>query len=186
MTNQVIAADPFSKIWDFFSSVKLTIVLLLSLAATSIIGTLIPQNENPAAYLNAFGGYLFRLFDILDLFDMYHSWWFQFLILMLTMNILVCSVDRLSATWKIVFSKNPSFNLSRFRKLADKEEFTDKRNSEDLKKIYKPFIARIFGYTRVEPTDTGFCIFAEKWRWTRLGVYVVHASVIILLIGGHS
>ena len=159
-------------------------MLLLSIAATSIIGTIIPQNENPAAYFRAYGEFLYKLFDALEIFDMYHSWWFQFLILMLTMNIFVCSIDRLSATWKIVFSKNPSFNLSRFRKLADKEEFSDKRNSEDLKKIYKPFIARIFGYTRVEPTDTGFCIFAEKWRWTRFGVYTVHLSVIFLLLGG--
>ena len=159
-------------------------MLLLSIAATSIVGTIIPQNENPAAYFRAYGEFLYKLFDALEIFDMYHSWWFQFLILMLTMNIFVCSIDRLSATWKIVFSKNPSFNLSRFRKLADKEEFTDKRNSEDLKKIYKPFIARIFGYTRVEPTDTGFCIFAEKWRWTRFGVYTVHLSVIFLLLGG--
>ena len=159
-------------------------MLLLSIAATSIIGTIIPQNENPAAYFRAYGEFLYKLFDALEIFDMYHSWWFQFLILMLTMNIFVCSIDRLSATWKIVFSKNPSFNLSRFRKLADKEEFADKRNSEDLKKIYKPFIARIFGYTRVEPTDTGFCIFAEKWRWTRFGVYTVHLSVIFLLLGG--
>jgi len=159
-------------------------VLLLSIAATSIIGTIIPQNENPAAYFRAYGEFLYKLFDALEIFDMYHSWWFQFLILMLTMNIFVCSIDRLSATWKIVFSKNPSFNLSRFRKLADKEEFSDKRNSEDLKKIYKPFIERIFGYTRVEPTDTGFCIFAEKWRWTRFGVYTVHLSVIFLLLGG--
>ena len=159
-------------------------VLLLSIAATSIIGTVIPQNESPTAYFRAYGEFYYKLFDALEIFDMYHSWWFQFLILMLTMNIFVCSIDRLSATWKIVFSKNPSFNLSRFRKLADKEEFTDKRNSEDLKKIYKPFIARIFGYARVEPTDTGFCIFAEKWRWTRFGVYTVHLSVIFLLLGG--
>lgn len=159
-------------------------MLLLSIAATSIIGTVIPQNENPATYFRAYGEFYYKLFDTLGIFDMYHSWWFQFLILMLTMNIFVCSIDRLSATWKIVFSKNPSFNLSRFRKLADKEEFTDKRNSEDLKKIYSPFIARIFGYTRVEPTDTGFCIFAEKWRWTRFGVYTVHLSVILLLLGG--
>ena len=159
-------------------------MLLLSIAATSIIGTIIPQNENPAAYFRAYGEFLYKLFDALEIFDMYHSWWFQFLILMLTMNIFVCSIDRLSATWKIVFSKNPSFNLSRFRKLADKEEFTDKRDAEDLKKIYKPFIARIFGYTRDEPTDTGFCIFAEKWRWTRFGVYTVHLSVIFLLLGG--
>ena len=158
-------------------------MLLLSIAATSIIGTVIPQNENPAAYSRAYGEFYYKLFDVLGIFDMYHSWWFQFLILMLTMNIFVCSIDRLSATWKIVFSKNPSFNLSRFRKLADKEEFTEKRNSEDLKKIYTPFIARLFGYTRVEPTDTGFCIFAEKWRWTRFGVYTVHLSVILLLLG---
>ena len=117
MTNQVIAADPFSKIWDFFSSVKLTIVLLLSLAATSIIGTLIPQNENPAAYLEAFGGYLFRLFDILDLFDMYHSWWFQFLLILLTINIIVCSIDRISVNRRILFVKKPSFKLPRFRNI---------------------------------------------------------------------
>ncbi|MCK4469092.1 MAG: cytochrome c biogenesis protein ResB, partial [Desulfobacterales bacterium] len=30
----------------------------------------------------------------------------------------------------------------------------------------------------------GFCIFAEKGRWTRIGVYVIHLSVILLLIGG--
>ena len=56
MGNQAIASDPFNKIWDFFTSVRLTIVILLTLAATSIIGTLIPQNQEPAAYFNAFGG----------------------------------------------------------------------------------------------------------------------------------
>ena len=43
MGNQAIAADPLSKIWNVFASVKLTIVLLFSLAATSIIGT--PENR---------------------------------------------------------------------------------------------------------------------------------------------
>ena len=88
MTNQVIAADPFSKIWNFFTSVKLTIVLLLSLATTSIIGTLIPQNEDPQDYFQAFGGVFYQLFNLLDLFDMYHSWWFQLLIVSLTLNII--------------------------------------------------------------------------------------------------
>jgi len=96
-----------NRIWKFFTSIKLTIVLLISLAATSIVGTLIPQNEDPAAYVQAFGEAAFQLFSILGLFDMYHSWWFQTLILMLTANIIVCSIDRMSATWKIVFAKKP-------------------------------------------------------------------------------
>ncbi len=165
-------------------SVKLTVVLLLSIALTSIVGTIIPQNQNPADYFRAYGEYLYRLFDVLDIFDMYHSWWFQFLLLLLTMNIIVCSIDRLSATWKIVFAKNPSFNLSRFRKLSQKEEFNDSYPPNELKKRYEPFISKKFGYTRVEETEKGLCIFAEKWRWTRLGVYTVHLSVILLLLGG--
>ena len=83
-----------NRIWKFFTSIKLTVVLLISLAATSIVGTLIPQNENPAAYIQAFGEFAFQLFSLLGLFDMYHSWWFQTLILLLTANIVVCSIDR--------------------------------------------------------------------------------------------
>jgi cytochrome c biogenesis protein len=163
--------------------VKLTVVLLLSIALTSIVGTIIPQNQNPADYFRAYGEFLYRLFDVLDIFDMYHSWWFQLLLILLTMNIIVCSIERLSATWKIVFSKNPSFNLSRFRNLSQKETFSGNHPPNELKKRYEPYISKHFGHTTVEDTDKGLCIFAEKWRWTRLGVYAVHLSVILLLLG---
>ncbi len=159
-------------------------MLLLSIALTSIVGTIIPQNQNPADYFRAYGDFLYRLFNVLDIFDMYHSWWFQFMLVLLTMNILVCSIDRLSATWKIVFAKNPSFNLSRFRNLSQKETFSGNQPPNELKKSYEPFISKRFGYTKVEETEKGLCIFAEKWRWTRLGVYTVHLSVILLLLGG--
>jgi len=160
------------------------VVLLLSLAVTSIVGTVIPQNENPAAYFRAYGEFVYKLFDFLGIFDMYHSWWFQFLILLLTINIIVCSIDRLSTTWKIIFVKNPSFNLSRFRKLSQKEVFDGNHSPKELSKVYEPFVTRHFGYTHVEETDKGLCIFAEKWRWTRFGVYTVHLSVVLLLLGG--
>ena len=172
-----------NKIWKFFSSVNLSVVLLLTLAVTSIFGTLIPQNENPAAYLQAYGEFFYRLCHVFDLFDMYHSWWFQFLIVLLTLNIVVCSINRLSTTWKIVFIKNPPFILSRFRNHADNEYFLDSRTSKQLKEIYEPFVSKHFGYVRSEQTDTGYSIFAEKWRWTRLGVYGVHLSIIVLLTG---
>ena len=180
MTNQVIAADPFSKIWDFFSSVKLTIVLLLSLAATSIIGTLIPQNENPAAYLKAFGGYFYRLFDILDFFDMYHSWWFQLLLILLVINIIVCSIDRMSGNRRILFVKKPSFKLPRFRNIKHKETFDNSRTPEQLKEIYQKLVTRHFRKSHIETTENGFAIYGEKGRWTRFGVYTVHFSVVLL------
>ena len=173
-----------NKVWKFFTSIKLTVVLLLTLAVTSIGGTLIPQNEDPAAYVQAYGEFAFRLFSTLGLFDMYHSWWFQSLIVLLTVNIVVCSIERISATRNILFVKKPSFKVSRFSKLKNKETFDDDRSPEQLRKLYYPHFERMFRHTHQENTDKGFCIFGEKGRWTRFGVYTVHLSVVLLLVGG--
>ena len=183
MSTKEISADPFTKIWKFFASVRLTIVLLLTLAATSIIGTLIPQNQSPGDYVNAFGAFLSRLFDLLGLFDLYHSWWFQTMMLMLAVNVLVCSIERLSAAWQIIFNRHPKFNISRFRRLQQREEYIAVGPVEKLKTRYQSIISRHFRFQRVEVTKDGFVIFAEKGRWTRIGVYIVHLSVILMLVG---
>ncbi len=157
---------------------------MLTLAVTSIIGTVIPQNESPAAYLNAFGEVLFQVFSTLDIFDMYHSWWFQLLLLLLTLNVTVCSVDRLTATWKIIFVKTPRFNLSKFQKFRNRVEINESRSPDMVQKAAEKIVAGDFRYRRVEQAENGSVIFAERWRWSRLGVYIVHTSIVILLIGG--
>jgi len=184
MNDKEISADPLSRLWRFFTSVRLTVFVLLTLAATSIIGTVIPQNQSPTEYMQAFGPLVYRLFEVLDIFDMYHSWWFQLLMVLLTLNIIICSVDRLSATWKIVFAPNPRFKPARFRNTKHKEGFDDRRQPVQLKKEFKSLVARKFSFQHEESTGEGYCIFAEKWRWTRFGVYIVHLSVVLLLIGG--
>jgi cytochrome c biogenesis protein len=186
MSSSEVRSDlsPLNQLWKTFASVKLTILLLLTLAATSIIGTLIPQNETPVAYVQAFGEFLYRLFALLGLFDMYHSWWFRALILLLVGNIVICSIDRLQATWKILFVRNPRFNIARYRQLKNKVDYNDDGDADQLRNRYQPLISRSFRYHRLEDTDEGFAIYGESGRWTRLGVYVVHSSVVLLLIGG--
>jgi cytochrome c biogenesis protein len=171
-------------LWHFFASVRLTVVLLLTLAATSMLGTLIPQNAQPAAYIGKYGELFYRIFSVLSLTDMYHSGWFRFFMLMLTVNIVVCSLDRISATLKIVFVKEPVFQIDRFRRLKTASRFTSSMPPSELIDQYRMRLGRWFGFRRVEETDQGHCIFAERGRWTRLGVYLVHLSVILLLLGG--
>ena len=88
--------------------------------------------QAPEAYFHKYGAFLYRLFDILNIFDMYHSWWFQLLLLLLTINIIACSIDRLNSTWKLIFPKKTSFKLSTFQNLKQKENFTDPRTPEEL------------------------------------------------------
>ena len=182
------SSDGITGVWKFFTSVRLTVVLLLSLAVTSIIGTVIPQSGTAPEYFQKYGEFWYKIlsfFDsIFDIFDMYHSWWFQILLLLLTINIIICSVDRMKATLKIIFIKIPPFNVSRFKSIEYKKEFSKNCMPDELKKIYKPIISKGYSYNRIEKTDSGFCLFAEKWRWTRLGVYIVHLSIIFMLLGG--
>ena len=177
-------SSPTDGIWKFFASVKLTVIVLLTLAATSIVGTLIPQNENPQAYLEAFGPNLYQLFSVLNLFDMYHSWWFRLLLLLLTLNIIICSIDRLSAGWKLIFKKPTKANPARFGRHASHATFYSKQDSDSAIDAARNALKAGFSYV-IEQTgeDRRHLIYAEKGRWSRLGVYVVHFSIILLLLG---
>jgi len=169
---------------SFFSSVRLTVVLLLTLAVTSIIGTVIPQNQNPSLYVMNYGEFLYRLFSVLDFFDMYHSWWFQLLLILLAVNIVVCSIERLSKTWKIIFPDRVTIRPERFRQASERLEARLPGEPEGYRDKIQNLMSKNFGTGTLYSTDSGYYVWAEKGRWTRLGVYVVHLSVVCLLIGG--
>ncbi len=84
----------------FFSSPKLTFILLIILALVSIIGTIIPQNAEPCFYLEKYGHNLYSLFKALSLIDVYHSWWFIGLLGFLSLDIIICSLNRFKTAWK--------------------------------------------------------------------------------------
>ena len=173
-----------NRIWKFFASVKLSVVLLLALAATSVIGTVIPQNAAPAMYIQNYGETLYTLFNALDFFDMYHAWWFRLLLALLTINIIVCSINRLQATWKIIFPKKINFQAARFRKAKDREEWEETASLQALRSAYESYLGRHFRHLSRQEKPDGMLLFAEKGRWTRLGVYAVHFSILLLVIGG--
>jgi len=173
--------SPFAALWKFFASVKSTITVLLLLAITSVIGTLIPQNAAPAAYINSYGEFAYRMLHVFDLFDMYYSWWFRTLIGLLTANIIVCTIRRWPAIWKIVTTGRPQI-----RPTGSKHplcEFSDPRKPQELERIYQDHVRRRYRFHRIESGKEGFRIMAEKGRWSRLGVPAVHLSVVLVLAG---
>jgi cytochrome c biogenesis protein len=182
--DKLVKANYIESLWSFFASVKLTVVVLLTLAVLSIFGTLIPQNESPDQYFKAFGPFVYQVLSTLDIFDMYRSWWFQGLIIMLVINIIVCSIDRLQTTGRIIFTRHPKFNIGSYRNRKSRHDFKSNGDIDTIKDNYYKYISKHFGYCKVVPSDKSIAITAEKGRWTRLGVYAVHLSIVVLLIGG--
>lgn len=173
-----------SSLLQSFSSVRLTVFLLIALAVASVIGTIIPQNQPPSTYIRQFGDTAYQLLNRLQLFDMYHSLWFILLLGTLTANLLTCSIKRFSSTWYVVTRRNIKPSDSLFNSLSQRGDMVTARSLVDVKEICQRCLTARFKRPIVTENQGISYLFADKGRYTRLGVYVVHLSVILILIGG--
>ncbi|GFO68271.1 cytochrome c biogenesis protein ResB [Geomonas limicola] len=169
--------------WDFFCSLKLAMALLLSLAVTSIIGTVIPQGNLAPQYLESIGQTKFRLYQALGFFDMYHSWWFVLLLAALSVNLFACSLKRLPQIWKVM--SNPTLTLDEGLKKSLSTLATLKvpGSAAALKEQVAALLSAQFAAPRITEKDGSFHLYAEKTPWCRLAVYVVHLSILVIFAG---
>ena len=171
--------------WRFFASVKLALISLFILAVTSIIGTLVKQGQDAFFYVQEYGPTMARVFEVLDISDMYSSWWYVTLLCLFGINLVVCTIERLPRVWGMVKMDNLIIDpgkLEKMRFLHRTDICLEKYAAAE--KMSQCMIQA--GWKRTRRLDQGnsILLFAQKGAWTRLSVYLVHLSVLIILIGG--
>ena len=170
-------------VWRFFASVKLALFSLLVLATTSIIGTLIPQKNPPEFYIEAFGQRTAQFFQMLDVPDMYNSWWFISLLLLFSINLIVCTIDRLPNVWQMVVMNNLDTDSERLEKMPHRQVFHARGEPASLAELATGLLAKNGWKAQGENKPTSSLLFAQKNAWSRLGVYAVHLSILIIFAG---
>ncbi len=83
-----------SKVWQFLCSVKLAVIIIIVLAVACIIGTIILQQRTPEDYIRKYGEGLTKFFSAIQLTDIFHSYWFALLLVLLCVNLGCCTVKR--------------------------------------------------------------------------------------------
>ena len=167
----------------FFSSVQLALFLLFVLAGTSIIGTIIPQNSPASFYAKQYGPQMARFFELLKLTDMYNSWWFLLLLLLFAINLVVCSIDRIPQVIRIIKKDNLATHPDRLQKMALSSSFTWQGTVEASTEKVQTLLTSVRWTPTQRESEQGTLFFSEKGPWTRFGVYIVHISILIILIG---
>ena len=166
-----------SQINSFFTSVRTTITLLFLLSAASIVGTIVPQTSSPEQLSGYSSGVYFRIAVILDLYNVYRSWWFVLLLILLSLNLLGCLMRRLPAIpaeWRSGFSKsNFSFAVSH------------PGDVQETKNRVLSTMNRLMGASARETRENGFAVISwTKHRVYLLGFPFLHTAIIIILLGG--
>lgn len=184
-------ADIFERVWSFFTSVKLTIVILIILALTSIIGTIVEQRAEPvkniALLTKLFGDStaptVYNIFVKFGFMDMYHSWWFVSLLILFSTNLIVCSLERFPKTLRLIKTPQKPLGENVIKTLPIKKELKFKTNLKTAKdEILNTLTAS--RYRVFEATEEGAVqLYSQKGKYTRLGVYIVHLSIILIFVG---
>ncbi len=171
------------KVWKFFSSVKLAVVLLIILAIVSVIGTVIQQNEAPERYLQEYSQSTVQLFEMLGFFDMYHTWWFVLLLFLFTANLTVCTLERFPHTWKIMKAPLKPIDDDALKAVPFKKEISFNGGAD---KAYDRAhgVLKARGYRVVESKSAeNLQLITQKGVYSRLGVYITHLSIILIFVG---
>lgn len=170
------------------SSVPFGIFLLVLLLAACMIGMLIQQQE-----LDTFAGYFAALtpaekliYGRLGFFDIYHVWYFNLLLLLLSLNIILASIDYFPRAWNAIRRKkltaSPTFAQSQ-RVRVEPVEMPGLARAELVERARQS--ARALRYkVRVTEEPTRTTVYAEKGAWNRLGAYYIHIALLTIFAGG--
>lgn len=172
---------------NLISSVPFGIVQLTLLIIACMIGMLIQQQE-----LDSFPAYYAELtpaekivYGHLGFFDIYHAGYFNLLLLLLSLNIILASIDHFPAAWSFITRKkltaSPTFAMA--QKFKEKVELPHL----DRQRLVERAIAaarKMRFKARVTEANDRTTIFAERGVWNRLGAYAVHIGLLTIFIGG--
>lgn len=173
------------KIWNFFSSVRNGVILIVIALIASGIGTIYPQamyipaeaeNRDPAVFYEEWYGLPGKIYYQLGFHELYSSWWYMILIALIGVSLVICSLDRfipLRRALKIQRPKRHYRFLSRQRLFSETKEATEEDVQEVVERLKKQ---------RYNIFEEDGQYLAEKNRFSRWGPYVNHIGLIIILL----
>jgi cytochrome c biogenesis protein len=172
----------------WLASLKLTLVLFFVLAGASIIGTLLPQGAALSELREHFGPATASLINLLSLNNLYHSAWFSLLLLALCANLTACTADRLPKTIRLLRSAETPFDSRKLSRFSLSGSVSTDLPVDDTWPIVEKKVLEAIG--RMRPTgpeppagEGPVCAVSETGRWSSFMVYLVHMSVLIILLG---
>ncbi len=161
------------KIYNLLKSKKLTILLLLFLAAISIIGTIFSYEKTDSQEFSLDSTKWLSYFKAIQF---YHSPIFVLTLALLALNLIVCIYDRLKANWRKLIKVYFEVEEEYIKNLPFHYFFLTDLNKTILEKnLIKE------GFKISKSHDL---LYAEKGWINVWGTYIIHISIILIILAG--
>ncbi|WP_411333309.1 cytochrome c biogenesis protein ResB [Metabacillus indicus] len=183
--SQTYKRTPVDKIWNFFSSVKVGIWIIVLILIASAIGTILPQvmyippNVTPKDFYREEYGVIGQLYYQLGFHELFSSWWYIVLIGALAASLVIASLDRFVPLYRALKKQGVTRHESFMRRQRLFSETPSVTDADAQLEMVKEKLERKRYHVREENGS----LLAEKNRFSRWGPYVNHIGLIIFLFG---
>lgn len=170
-------------VWNFFSSVKVAIYLIVLTLLGSMLGTIFPQestflNVDASTYYKEEYGWFGDLYYKLGLSHTYESWWFVLLLVLIGASLVICSLDRVLPLYKALSRQK----IRKHRQFLTRQRVTLTAPVSREGSDWANEAAELLKKRRYRVKVEGGALLAEKQRFSRWGPYVIHIGLIIFLL----
>jgi len=173
------------KIWQTLGAIKTGVILLILVVILSAAGTIILQRPATEAdeMQRAYSPQVLRLLDGIGLTDVFHAWWFVLLLSLVSLSIIAASVQRFPNAWRF-FSRPYKSTDETFRNALPNHVLIPIRDEVTALSAAE----RAFKKAGFKPEhivrESSFSLFGERNRFSEMAVYIVHASLLLIFLGG--
>jgi len=183
--------DPLRTIWNLLTNVKFALFLVGLALVAGLVGTVLPQvpgpmRANPAARSAWMSlrqetyGSLTGPMDRLQLFDVFHSTWFNGLWVIIIVAVTVCTVCRIRPTWRSV--QRPALTVSDayFERAHHRAAFAHEGGALAVESLLRK---RHYKVVKAAEREGATYLFADRFGWSQYGTFLSHLALLMLLIG---
>ncbi len=173
------------KIWQTLAAIKTGVILLILVVVVSAAGTVILQRPATDAdeMQRAYSPQVLRLLDGVGLTDIFHAWWFVTLLVLVSLSIIAASIQRFPNSWRYYARPYKSPDESFRNALPNHALIPVKDEEAALSAAERIFHKAGFRSERIV-RENSFSLFGERHRFSEMSVYIVHASLLLIFLGG--
>ena len=173
------------KIWQTLGAIKTGVILLIFVVIISAAGTVILQRPATDAeeMQRAYSPRMLPLLDGLGLTDVFHAWWFVLLLTLVSLSIIAASVQRFPNAWRF-FSRPYKSPNETFRNALPGHALVRIKDEEAALSVAERVLQKAGFKPERIVKENSFSLFGERNRISEMAVYIVHASLLLIFLGG--
>lgn len=169
---------------ELISSMRFAISLLSLIAITSVIGTVLKQNEPMPNYVNQFGPFWFEVFGKLGLYALYSAWWFLLIMAFLVLSTSLCILRNAPKMLSDMRSWRENVREQSLQNFHHKSAWSANEPRATLAPQLAARLARHGYKSKIVEKDNATLIAAKQGAANKWGYIFAHSAIVIICLGG--